>query len=108
MTGFAEGLAMIGAEDEVHDALSDELARITGAARFTVVELGAAGATIWRVYRDENGTPRAEQPRVRASSLQHPDAFYREVDPAFIVRTAADLPDDLLGLGWPARRRRHR
>jgi hypothetical protein len=98
MTGFAEGLAMIGAEDEVHDALSDELARLTGTARFTVVEFSVIGATIWRVYRDENGTPRAEQPRVRASSLRDPDAFYREVDPAFIVRTSADLPDDLFGL----------
>ena len=81
---------MIGAEDEVRDALSDELARLTGNARFTVAEFGAIGPTIWRVYRDENGTPRAEQPRVRASTLQDPDAFYREVDPAFIVRTAAD------------------
>ena len=98
MTCFGEGLSMIGAEDEVHDALSDELARLTGNARFTVAEFGTIGATIWRVYRDGNGTPRAEQPRVRASALQDPDAFYREVDPAFIVRTAADLPDDLRGL----------
>ena len=98
MTCFAEGLVMIGAEDEVRDALSDELARLTGNARFAVAEFGAIGPTIWRVYRDENGTPRAEQPRVRASTLKDPDAFYREVDPAFIVRTAADLPDDLLRL----------
>lgn len=89
---------MIGAEDEVRDALSDELARLAGNARFTVAEFGAIGLTIWRVYRDENGTPRAEQPRVRASALRDPDAFYREVDPAFIVRTAADLADDLLPL----------
>jgi hypothetical protein len=89
---------MIGAEDEVGDALSDELARLSGNARFTVAEFGAIGPTIWRVYRDENGTPRAEQPRVRASALKDPDAFYREVDPAFIVRTAASLPDDLLRL----------
>lgn len=89
---------MIGAEDEVHDALSDELARLGGNARFTVAEFGADGPTVWRVYRDENGTPRAEQPRVRASAMRDPDAFYREVDPAFIVRTAAALPDDLLGL----------
>ena len=89
---------MIGAEDEVRDALSDELARLTGNARFAVAEFGTIGPTIWRVYRDENGTPRAEQPRVRTSALQDPDAFYREVDPAFVVRTAANLPDDLLGL----------
>src|ERR1700730_16202359 len=98
MTCFSKGLAMIGAEDEGRDALSDELARLTGNARFTIAEFGAIGPTIWRVYRDENGTPRAEQPRVRASTLKDPDAFYREVDPAFIVRTAADLPDDLLRL----------
>jgi hypothetical protein len=98
MTGFAGRLAMIGAEDEVHDALSDELARLTGNARFTVAEFGTIGATIWRVYRDENGTPRAEQPRMRAPALKDPDAFYREIDPAFIVRTSATLPDDLLGL----------
>jgi len=98
MTCFWEGLTMIGAEDEVRDALSDELARLTGNARFTVAEFGAIGPTIWRVYRDVNGTPRAEQPRVRASALKDPDAFYREVDPAFVVRTAVNLPDDLLPL----------
>jgi hypothetical protein len=98
MTGFVGRLAMIGAEDEVHDALSDELARLTGNARFTVAEFGTIGATIWRIYRDENGTPRAEQPRMRALALKDPDAFYREIDPAFIVRTSASLPDDLLGL----------
>jgi len=89
---------MIGAEDEVRDALSDELARLTGNARFAVAEFGMIGLTIWRVYRDENGTPRAEQPRVGASALKDPDAFYREVDPAFVVRTAATLPDELLRL----------
>ena len=89
---------MIGAEDEVRDALADELARLTGNTRFTVAEFAAPGATIWRLYRDENGTPRAEQPRVRASALNDPDAFYREVNPAFIVRTAADLPEDLFRL----------
>jgi hypothetical protein len=89
---------MLGAEDEVHDALSGELARLTGNARFTVAELGLAGVTIWRVYRDVNGTPRAEQLRVRGAALKDPDAFYREVSPAFIVRTSASLPDDLLGL----------
>jgi hypothetical protein len=57
MTCFAEGLVMIGAEDEVSDALSDELARLTGNDRFAVAEFGAIGPTIWRVYRDENGTP---------------------------------------------------
>lgn len=89
---------MIGAEDEVHDALSDELARLTGNERFTVAEFGSIGATIWRLYRDENGTPRAEQPRVRPAALKDARTFYREVDPAFIVRTASALPDNLLAV----------
>jgi len=94
---------MIGAEDEVHQALSEELARLNGNERFTVAEFGSIGATIWRLYRDENGTPRAEQPRVRPSALKDPRAFYREVDPALIVRTAAALPDDLLAIVTAAR-----
>lgn len=94
---------MIGAEDEVRDALSGELARLTGNAICTVVEFGSAGAAIWRLYRDENGTPRAEQPRVRQSVLKDPDAFYREVNPALIVRTAAVLPDNLFDLLTAAR-----
>lgn len=89
---------MTGAEDEVHHALSDELARLTGNSAFTVAEFGAVGATIWRLYRDENGTPRAEQPRVRPSLLKDPDAFYRDVDPVFIAVTATALPDNLLDL----------
>jgi hypothetical protein len=94
---------MMGAEDEVRDALSDELARLTGNTTFTVVEFGSAGATIWRLYRDENGTPRAEQPRVRQSVLKDSDAFYREVNPVFIMRTAAVLPDNLFELLTAAR-----
>lgn len=94
---------MIGAEDEIHDALSEELDRLNGKSRFTVVEFGATGATIWRLYRDENGTPRAEQPRVRPSALKDPDLFYRDVDPAFIVRTAVVLPDNLSDLLTAAR-----
>jgi hypothetical protein len=87
----------MSAEDEVHAALSDALARLTGNSRFTVVEFGAAGATIVRVYRDENGTPRPEEPRaeVRASALRDADTFYRELDPAFIVRTSDALPGEL-------------
>jgi hypothetical protein len=88
---------MSEAEDEVHAALSDALARLTGNKRFTVVEFGAAGATIVRVYRDENGTPRPEEPRpeVRASALRSPDAFYRELNPVFILRTSDTLPGEL-------------
>ncbi len=94
---------MIGAEDEVHDSLSEELDRITGNAAFAVAEFGAAGAAIWRLYRDENGTPRAEQPSVPQSVMKDPDAFYRDVDPVFIVRTSAALPDNLFDLLAAAR-----
>lgn len=87
-------------EDEVHAALSDALARLAGDSRFTVVEFGASGATIVRVYRDENGTPRPEEPRAetRASALRDADAFYRELAPAFIVLTSDNLPGELSGL----------
>jgi hypothetical protein len=96
---------MSGAEDEVHTALSDALARLGGNGRFTVVEFGANGATIVRIYRDANGTPRPEEPRpdVRASAMRSADAFYRELDPDFIVRTSAELPAELLDL-LPGRR----
>jgi hypothetical protein len=82
-------------DDSVHDALSDELARLTGNARFTVAEFGANGATVVRVYRDGNGTPQAEQPRLSSSAMAGPDAFYREVAPLFIAQTSPHLPDEL-------------
>lgn len=85
-------------DDYVQNALSDELARLTPDTRFTVIELGAGGATVIRVYRDRNGTPQAEEPRLSASARADPDAFYREVSPAFIARTSASLPDELRDL----------
>jgi hypothetical protein len=90
---------MSGAEDEVHEALSDGLRGLLGGSRLTVVEFGMnSQPVVWQVYRDENGTPRAQRPPVRPAVLRDPDAFYTEVDPAFIVRTAADLPYELLAL----------
>jgi hypothetical protein len=94
---------MVVTGDEVRDNLSVELARIVGNGAFIVAEFGALGATIWRLYRDENGTPRAEQPRVAQSVMKDPDAFYRDVDPIFIVRTSAVLPDNLFDLLATAR-----
>ena len=94
---------MIGAEDEVHDTLSKELALLAGNSAFIVAEFGIMGATIWRLYRDENGTPMAEQPRVAQSVMKDPDTFYRDVGPAFIVRTSAALPDYLFDLLATAR-----
>ncbi|HEY0933328.1 MAG TPA: hypothetical protein VGD91_06230 [Trebonia sp.] len=94
---------MSGAEDEVHAVLSAALTGLTGLTgkdRLTVAEFGAAGAVIVRVYRDENGTPRAEEPRpeARAAALRSAESFYRELNPAFIVRTAESLPAELAGL----------
>lgn len=88
---------MNGAEDEVHNALLDALAGLSGSSRFTVVEFGADDVTIVRVYRDENGTPRPEYPRpeVRAAAMRSPEAFYRELHPAFVVRTPDELPGEL-------------
>lgn len=85
----------LSGDDYVHNALSDELARLTASNRFTVAEFGDHGATVLRVYRDRNGTPQAEEPRLSASVMDDPDAFYREVAPAFIARTAPRLPDEL-------------
>jgi hypothetical protein len=91
---------MTGAEDEVHEALSDELARLTGNGTFTTIaEFGAdALPVVWRVHRDEHGTPRAQRLSVSAAALRDPDAFYRAYDPAFIVRTSDVLSGELLAL----------
>jgi hypothetical protein len=75
-------------EDEVHRALSDEIARLTGKRTLTIVEFPAGGTAVtWRVRRDENGTPLADRRPVEAAVLRDPGALYRLVDPAFIVRT---------------------
>jgi hypothetical protein len=83
-------------EDEVHRALSDEIARLTGKRILTIVEFPAGGqAVTWRVRRDENGTPLADRRPVEAAVLRDPDAFRRLVDPAFIVRTGDDPAEEL-------------
>jgi hypothetical protein len=96
---------MSGAEEEVHQenevyrALSGEIARLTRNKRLTVVEFPATGEpVIWWVQRDETGTPVAKRRPIEAAALDDPDAFYRMADPAFIVRTADDLPEELLAL----------
>jgi hypothetical protein len=85
---------MSGAEDEVHFVLSDALSRLTGNSRFTVAGFSGTGAVIVRIYRDANGTPRPEEPRpdARAAALRSADAFYAELAPVCIVRTADELP----------------
>jgi hypothetical protein len=86
-------------EDEVYRALSGEIARLTRNKRLTVVEFPVNGEpVVWRVHRDENGTPQAVRRPVEAAALDDPDAFYRHVDPAFIVRSGDELPEELLAL----------
>ena len=99
-------------EDEVHDALSDELGRLTGNATFTVVEFAVGGATIFEISRDVHGTPTAIRwdyaydngaLRVGADdrwsgAMADPKRFYRGVRPRFIVRTPHQLPGGLRDL----------
>jgi hypothetical protein len=83
---------MIGDDDKVHGALGDELARLTGNASFTLAEFAANGVTVFRVRRDEHGTPRPKLRRLAAADLADRDAFYRDYAPAFIAATSASLP----------------
>lgn len=86
-------------DDDVHEALSAQLERLTGNDRFLVAEFGPEDVTVWRIYRDKNGTPQAERPKpIRASVMADPDAFYREVAPVLAVRTSTTLPDKVRAL----------
>jgi hypothetical protein len=89
---------MIGDDEKVHGALCDELARLTGNARFTVAEFGATGATVFRVRRDEHGTPQPKLRRLTAADMAGHDAFYRDYAPAFIAATSASLPAEVRAL----------
>jgi hypothetical protein len=83
-------------EDKVYRALSDGIARLIGKRILTVVESRASGQpVIWRVRRDENGTPMADRRPVEAAVLRDPDALCRLVNPAFIVRTGDHPPEEL-------------
>ncbi len=84
-------------EDEVYRVLSGEIARLNKNKRLTVAEFPVNGEpVVWRVQRDENGTPLATRRPVEVAALDDPDAFYRLVDPSFIVHTGDELPDELL------------
>jgi hypothetical protein len=99
-------------DDEVHEALCDELGRLSGSATFTVAEFGAGTASIFEVSRDEHGTPaavrwkyactggelRVDEEDRWSQALADPDRFYRSVAPKFIVRTPQPLPSGLSGL----------
>jgi hypothetical protein len=86
-------------DDEVQEALSDELGRLSGRATFTVAEFTASAASIFEVSRDEHGTPaavrwkypysdgalRVEEEDRWSQALADPESFYRCVAPKFIV-----------------------
>jgi hypothetical protein len=85
----------INQEDEVYRALSEGIARITPRTKLTIAEFRAgARAEAWHVRRDENGTPTADRWPIETAVLRDPDAFYRQVRPAFIVRTGGNSPED--------------
>jgi hypothetical protein len=85
----------IDQEDEVYRALSDGIARLTEKQILTIVESTASGpAVIWRVRRDENGTPMADRRPVEAAVLHDPGALGRLANPAFIVRTGDGPPGE--------------
>src|ERR1022692_803433 len=110
--GDSAGLRDLYDEEEVHDALSDELGRLDGKATFTVAEFAVDTATIFEISRDEHGTPtavgwkyaheggalRAEKTDQWSEATADPEAFYRRVAPRFIVRTPHQLPSGLRDL----------
>lgn len=101
-------------DEEVHDALSGELERLTGNATFTVAEFATETATIFQVYRDEHGTPAAvtwnyrcvdgvrmvadHEPDQWSVTTADPAQFYRRVAPRLIVRPPDPLPRGLRAL----------
>jgi hypothetical protein len=100
-------------DHEVQDALSGELERLTGDASFIIAEFAADTATIFQVFRDEHGTPRAytwrywsdagadpgigpgpgpgarivaeHDPDPWSVTTADPEQFYRRAAPRFIV-----------------------
>ena len=99
-------------DDEVHEALSDELGRLSGRATFTVAEFAVGAVSIFEISRDEHGTPAAvgwtypcEDGALRVAegdpwsdAISDPERFYRCVAPKFIVRTPLRLPTGPSGL----------
>jgi hypothetical protein len=99
-------------DDEVHEALCDELGRLSGSATFTVAEFAVGTASIFEVSRDEHGTPaavrwkytctggelRVEEEDRWSQALADPEEFCRRVAPKFIVRTPQPLPSALSDL----------
>jgi hypothetical protein len=100
----------VPSEDHIRDALSDELGLLTGNDSFTIAEFALDGATIFEVSRDEHGTPAAVKwkyayedgallgPDQWLAAIADTNRFYRDVAPAFVVRTPEQLPDRLSDL----------
>jgi hypothetical protein len=101
----------IFSDEEVQNALSAELERLTGNGAFTVAEFAADTTTIFEISRDEHGTPRPvlweyrydngelivddDEPDQWSEAMADPARFYRRVAPKFIVCTADRLPGRL-------------
>jgi hypothetical protein len=89
-------------DESVHEALSAELKHLAYGTSFTVVEFGADGGSVWKVARDDIGTPTAERSAFPELTDDDLDAFYaREVRHllgdrlALIACTSTDDPTDL-------------
>jgi hypothetical protein len=96
-------------DEEVHEALCDELGRLSGTATFTVAEFAVGAASIFEISRDEHGTPaavrwqyayaggalRVDDEDRWSQALADPERFYRCVAPTFIVRAPQRLPSGL-------------
>jgi hypothetical protein len=110
---------MIGADSaffdqEVQDAISHELERLTGDAAFTVAEFAMDAATIFQVSRDEHGTPTAvtwrysceDGGRIVAEqesdpwsmTTGDPEQFYQQAAPKLMVCSGSLLPTGLRDL----------
>jgi hypothetical protein len=112
MNGDGDAVHRALSDDEVHEALCDEIGRLSGSATFTVAEFAVGTASIFEISRDEHGTPIAvrwrypcedEVLQVEAEdrwseAMADPERFYRCVAPRFIVRTPQPLPGGLSGL----------
>jgi hypothetical protein len=112
MSGDASAVHRALSDDEVHEALSDELGRLSGSATFTVAEFAAGTASIFEISRDEHGTPaavrwrysfedgalRVEEEDRWSEAMTDRERFHRCVAPKFIVRTPQRLPSGLSDL----------
>jgi hypothetical protein len=83
-------------EDKVYRVLSEGIVRLAGKRRLIIIEFPVGKqAVVWQVRRDENGTPVASRQPAETAALDDPAAFYRLVDPAFIVRSGDGPPGQL-------------